>query len=148
MSTEENKAIVRRWFDEVVSRGDLTTLDAICAHCHPQFVFTRGVVEPPPRGMSGLKDLIASLRSAFPDLQATIEDQIAEGDKVVSRVTMRGTHRGEMFGIPATGKPFSVSGVSIWEVRGGQLISEWVRWDTMGMMQQLGVLPPAGQATQ
>src|SRR5690349_21065347 len=115
MSSEENKAIVRRWFEEVVSHGDMSTLDAICVQCHPQFVVTRGVVEPPPQGIPGLKNLITTFRTAFPDFHATIEEQIAEGDKVVSRLTVSGTHRGEFLGIPPTGKPFTVSGVSIWE---------------------------------
>jgi steroid delta-isomerase-like uncharacterized protein len=148
MSTEENKAIVRRWFDEVLSRGDMDALDSICAECHPQFAVVRGVMEPAPLGMSGLKSLITGLRSAFPDLQATVEEQIAEGDKVVTRVTMRGTQRGEFQGMPATGKAFSIPGVSIWEVRGNLLIQEWVSWDAMGMMQQLGAMPvPQGAAT-
>ena len=148
MSTEENKAVVRRWFDEVVSQGDMDALDSICAECHPQFAVIRGVMEPAPLGMSGLKSLITGLRSAFPDLQATVEEQIAEGDKVVTRVTMRGTQRGEFQGMPATGKSFSIPGVSIWEVRGNLLIQEWVSWDAMGMMQQLGAIPaPAGAAT-
>jgi steroid delta-isomerase-like uncharacterized protein len=116
-------------------------LDAICAECHPQFAVIRGVIEPAPLGMSGLKDLIASLRSAFPDLHATVEEQIAEGDKVVSRVTISGTQRGEFAGMPATGKSFTISGVSIWEVRGSLLIQEWVSWDALGMMQQLGAIP-------
>ena len=142
MSTESNKALVRRWFDEVVSRGDMSTLDAICAHCHPQFSVIRGVVEPAPQGMDGLKGLVGSLRSAFPDLKANVEDQVAEGDKVVTRLTMSGTHRGDFMGMPATGRSFTINGVSIWEVRGDQLISEWVNWDALGMMQQLGE-PPA-----
>jgi len=142
VSTDENKAVVQRWFSEVVSRGDMSSLDAICAVCLPDFEMIRGVVEPAPQGISGLKDLITSLRTAFPDLEATVEEQVAEGDKVVSKVTMSGTHEGEFMGIPATGKPFTVPGVSIWEVRGGQLISEWVNWDSMGMMQQLGLAPP------
>ena len=87
------------------------------------------------------------MREAFPDLTATVDEQVAEGDKVVSRVTMTGTHEGEFMGMPATGKSFTIPGVSIWEVRGGQLISEWVSWDSMGMMQQLGVIPaPATQS--
>jgi steroid delta-isomerase-like uncharacterized protein len=148
MSTEENKAIVRRWFDEVLSRGDMDALDSICAECHPQFAVVRGVMEPAPLGMSGLKSLITGLRSAFPDLQATVEEQIAEGDKVVTRVTMRGTQRGEFQGMPATGQSFTIPGVSIWEVRGNLLIQEWVSWDAMGMMQQLGAIPaPQGAAT-
>ena len=101
----------------------------------------RGVVEPAPQGIPGLKDLIASFRTSFPDLNATVEEQVAGGDKVVSRLTMSGTHQGEFMGMPATGKSFTIPGVSIWEVRGGQLISEWVSWDAMGMMQQLGAMP-------
>lgn len=141
MSTEENKAVVRRWFDEVLSRGDLDALDSICAECHPQFAVVRGVMEPAPLGMSGLKSLITGLRSAFPDLQATVEEQIAEADKVVTRVTIRGTQEGEFLGMPATGRSFTIPGVSIWEVRGNLLIQEWVSWDALGMMQQLGAIP-------
>jgi steroid delta-isomerase-like uncharacterized protein len=141
VSTDENKAIVQRWFSDVVSRGDMESLDAICAVCHPQFEMVRGVTEPAPQGIDGLKGLINTLRTAFPDLTATVDEQIAEGDKVVSRVTMSGTHQGEFMGIPATGKSFTIPGVSIWEVRAGQLISEWVNWDSMSMMQQLGLAP-------
>jgi steroid delta-isomerase-like uncharacterized protein len=147
MSTEENKAVVQRWFSEVVSKGDMTSLDEICAVCHPSFVMVQGVVEPAPQGISGLKELISRLRTAFPDLAATVEEQVAEGDKVVSRVTMRGTHQGEFMGMPATGKSFEVGGASIWEVRGGQLISEWVSWDSMSMLQQLGLAPTPAPAS-
>jgi steroid delta-isomerase-like uncharacterized protein len=147
MSIDDNKAVVRRWFDEVVSHGNMSSLDAICAQCHPQFAVVRGVVEPAPQGIPGLKGLVTSLRTAFPDLNAKVDEQIAEGDKVVSRVTMSGTHQGEFMGMPPTGRSFTIAGVSIWEVRGGQLISEWVNWDSMGMMKQLGVVPaPAGVA--
>jgi steroid delta-isomerase-like uncharacterized protein len=146
-TTDENKAVVQRWFSEVVSNGDMSSLDEICAVCHPQFAMVEGVVEPAPQGISGLKDLIRGLRAAFPDLVATVDEQVAEGDKVVSRVTMTGTHQGEFMGMPATGKSFSVPGVSIWEVRGGQLISEWVSWDSMGMLRQLDLMTaPAPQS--
>ena len=83
MSTEENKAIVRRWFSEVVSNGDMSCLDEICAVCHPQFAMVRGVVEPAPQGIPGLKDLIASFRTAFPDLTATVDEQVAEAEGAV-----------------------------------------------------------------
>jgi steroid delta-isomerase-like uncharacterized protein len=146
MSTDENKAVVRRWFDEVVGQGNMSSLDAICAQCHPQFVVVRGVVEPAPQGIPGLKGLVTSLRTAFPDLHAAVDEQIAEGDKVVSRVTMSGTQEGEFMGMPGTGKSFTVTGVSIWEVRGGQLISEWVNWDSLSMMRQLGAMPDPAQA--
>jgi steroid delta-isomerase-like uncharacterized protein len=144
VSTDENKAVVQRWFSDVVSRGDMKSLDAICAVCHPQFEMVRGVTEPAPQGIDGLKGLINTLRTAFPDLNAMVDEQIAEGDKVVSRVTMSGTHQGEFMGMPATGKSFTIPGVSIWEVRAGQLISEWVNWDSMSMMQQLGLAPAPG----
>ncbi len=142
---EDNKALVRRWFDEVVSNGNMDTLDAICAECAPNFVVIRGTIGE-PQGMPGLRDLIMNFRRAFPDLQAVIEDQIAEGDKVVTRLTMKGTHRGEIMGIPATNRPFSVSGTSTWEVKNGLLIQEHVNWDALGMLQQLGVMPNPAEA--
>jgi len=141
VSTEQNKALVQRWFSDVVSKGDMSSLDAICAVCAPSFEMVQGVVEPAPQGIDGVKGLINSLRMAFPDLHATVDEQVAEGDKVVSRVTMTGTHHGEFMGIPPTGKSFSIPGVSIWKVQDGMLISEWVNWDSMGMMQQLGLAP-------
>jgi steroid delta-isomerase-like uncharacterized protein len=147
MSTDENKALVQRWFSDVVSQGDMSSFDAICAVCHPDFEMIRGVANPAPRGIEATKGLISSLRTAFPDLSATVDEQIAEGDKVVSVVTMTGTHQGDFMGVPATGRSFTMPGVSIWEVRDGQLISELVSWDSMGMMQQLGVAAgPPGQS--
>jgi steroid delta-isomerase-like uncharacterized protein len=137
---EDNKALVRRWFDEVLSGGNIDTLNAICAECSPSFVVIKGVMDPAPTGMDGLRDLIRGFRNAYPDLTATIEDQIAEGDKVATRLTIRGTHQGEVFGIPATGKSFEVSGTSIWQVMNGLLIQEWVNWDGLGLMRQLGVM--------
>ena len=143
ISTDENKALVRRWFSDVITQGDMSSFDAICAACQPDFEMIRGVVEPAPRGIEGTKELISSLRTSFPDLSATVDEQIAEGDHVVSLVTMTGTHQGDFMGFPATGRSFSMPGVSIWEVRGDRLISERVNWDSMAMMQQLGVGPGA-----
>ena len=140
MSTEENKAIVRRWFEEVINEGNVEAVDLICAECAPSFVVIKGVTDDAPGGLDGLKGLVQSFHAAFPDLRFKIEDQIAEGNKVVSRVKIEGTHSGEFMGIPPTNKEFSVSGVSIWLVGEGKLIEEWVSWDTMGMMQQLGVM--------
>jgi steroid delta-isomerase-like uncharacterized protein len=141
MSTEqENKALVRRWFDEVISQGNMDTLDAICAECHPQFTVIKGVMDPAPQGMEGLRGLIRLFRAAIPDLRAAIEQQVAEGDLVVTRLRMSGTQQGELFGVPPTGRHFDVAGMSMWEVKGGKLIQEWVNWDGLGMMQQLGVM--------
>src|SRR5256885_994868 len=91
---EANKAVVRRWFEEVLSRGDMTVFDEICMVCAPQSALIRGVVEPAPKGMQGARDLVAEFRAAFPDLRFTVEGQVAEGDKVVSRLTLEGTNQG------------------------------------------------------
>ncbi len=140
MSIEENKAVVRRWYEEVMNQGNVEAVDLICAQCAPSFVVLKGVVPDASGGLDGLKELVQYFHAAVPDVQIKVEDQIAEGNKVVSRISIEGTHDGEFMGIPATNKPFSVKGVSIWLVGEGKLIEEWVSWDTMGMMQQLGVI--------
>jgi steroid delta-isomerase-like uncharacterized protein len=144
MSAEQNKAIVRRWFEEVINQGNVETVDTICVQCVPSFVVIKGVSDPPPQGLEGVKELIGVFRTAFPDLHFTIEDQIAEDDKVVTRLAIRGTHRGEFMGIPATGKQMNVSAASIWRVADGKLVDEWVSWDKLEMMQQLGLIPTPG----
>ena len=80
--------------------------------------------------------------AAFPDLHSTVEYLIAEGDMVVSRFTMRGTHQGEFIGIPPTGKQVKVTGMVIHRFADGKIVEYWVKWDVLGMMQQLGVIPP------
>lgn len=94
------------------------------------------------RGLDAFRELIASLRAAFPDLDDTIGDQIAEGDKVVTHWTWTGTHKGEFMGIPATGKKVEVEVVSISHFAGDKVVESWDYVDTLGMMQQLGVVPP------
>ena len=147
MSTEESKAIVQRWFSDVVSCGDMESPRRdLCRLPSTVRDGARRSRAGPSRDFRSQRP-DHQFREAFPDLTATVDEQVAEGDKVVSRVTMTGTHQGEFMGMPATGKSFPIPGVSIWEVRGGQLISEWVNWDSMGMMQQLGVGPaPATQS--
>ena len=140
MTPEENKAMVRRWFEDVINGGDLDAVDVICAQCAPSFVVIKGVDPDAQGGLGGVKALVQSFRNSFPDLRFTIEDQIAEGNKVVSRVSVEGTHTGEFMGIPPTNKRFSIKGVSIWLVGETKLVEEWVSWDTFGMMQQLGVM--------
>jgi predicted ester cyclase len=85
-------------------------------------------------------------RAAFPDLHGTIEDQIAEGDKVVSRMTYRGTHQGELMGIPPTGKQVTMSFIGIHRITAGKVAEGWVNFDALGMMQQLGVIPSPERA--
>ncbi|TMF46279.1 MAG: ester cyclase [Chloroflexi bacterium] len=147
MSTEENKAVVRRWFDEVMTQGNISTVDLICMQCHPGFTVINGIVDNPPPGMDGVKELVKLFRNAFPDMRFNIEEQIAEGNKVTTRMTIHGTHHGDFMGIPASSKPVSFSAISIWEVADGKLLQERVNWDALGALQQLGAIPTLGQAS-
>ena len=141
MSPGENKVVVRRWFDEVMSNGDLSTVNLICLDCHPGFAVLNGIVENPPTGIEGVKELVKLFRTAFPDLHFDIEDQIAEGNKVVTRMNVHGTHQGDFQGMPPTGKRITFSAISIWELAEGKLLQERVNWDALGAMQQLGGIP-------
>ncbi|MBI1879025.1 MAG: ester cyclase [Chloroflexi bacterium] len=138
--SEENKAIVRRIY-EVFNTGNLAlaqeliTADAIDHQAMPG----------QEQGLAGFKQIVTMLRTAFPDLQVTAEDMIAEGDKVVGRWTMRGTHKGEFMGITATGKSFTMTGIDIIRFAGDKAVEHWGNQDDLGMMQQLGVMPAPGQ---
>ncbi|MDP9368230.1 MAG: ester cyclase [Chloroflexota bacterium] len=140
MSLEENKAIVCRVWDEVVSRGTLGVADELIA---PEFIY-HAPGTPELHGPDGFAQLIAMYRAAFPDLQATVEDLIAEGDKVVSRYTVRGTHQGELMGIPRTGRRVTEAGIVISRLADGKLVEDWHSPDTLGLLQQLGAIPPLG----
>ena len=140
--SEENKAIVRRLMLEVWCQGRLEVIDEICA---PSFV-GHGLPPVVSPDREGLKQVVAMYRAAYPDVQMTIEDQIAEGDMVVTRWSGRGTHKGELMGIPATGKQITVTGIDINRIAGGKLIDGWGQFDALGMMQQLGVVPSPGQS--
>jgi steroid delta-isomerase-like uncharacterized protein len=98
-------------------------------------------VENPPTGIEGVKELVKLFRTAFPDLHFDIEDQIAEGNKVVTRMNVHGTHQGDFQGMPPTGKRITFSAISIWELADGKLLQERVNWDALGAMQQLGGIP-------
>lgn len=141
--SKENKTISRRFYEEVFSRGNLAVADELlAANCVDH--------NPPgpgfPPGREGVKQVIMMFRSAFPDLQFTVEDQIAEGEKVVSRLTVRGTHQGELMGIPATGKKVTIGLVDILRMQDGKIVERWGQADLLGMMQQLGVAETVGQA--
>ena len=140
MSAEDNKAIARRGWEELWNKGNL----AIAAeHYAPDYVVHMpGTAKV--RGPEAQTQQVLLYRTAFPDLHFTIEDQIAEGDKVVNRVTARGTHRGEFRGIPPTGKQMMVTGVTIDRIVGGKLQESWASWDFLGVLQQLGVVPGPG----
>jgi predicted ester cyclase len=135
--TEEAKAVVRRAFDEV-AMGNMTTVDEIIA---PEFVRHDLAGGPEAHGPDGVKLLIAGLRTAFPDLQTTIDDIFSDGEKVVVRFTARGTHSGPLQGIAPTGREATWCGVNIYRVSGGQIRETWQLADGLGLLRQLGAAP-------
>jgi predicted ester cyclase len=134
MSTDQNKALYRRFIQEVFNEGHLEVVDELLSASYVDHDTPPGM----PRGAEGLKRIVSMFRSAFPDLKITIEDLIAEGDKICARTTMRGTHLGALFGIAPTGKTVAVSGLIMDRFAGGRLAESWVRNDVMGLMNQLG----------
>ena len=135
--SEENEAVVRRAFGEV-AMGDMTTIDEIIA---PEFVRHDLAGGPEAHGPDGVKRLIAALRSAFPDIQTTVDDVISGGDRVVVRFTARGTHRGQFQGIAATGLEATWTGINIYRVADGQIQETWQLADGLGLLRQLGAAP-------
>jgi steroid delta-isomerase-like uncharacterized protein len=134
-----NKAISKRLFTEGMNEGKLEVIDELVA---PNWV-DHDPSNPPdlPPGAQGLKQLMSMYRAAFPDMVMTIEEQIAEGDKVVSRWVAKGTHNGDLAGIPPTGKQVTVTGIFIDRISGGQIQESWANWDALGMLQQVGAVP-------
>jgi len=143
MSTEGNKALVRRLIATVWDGGNVDAVD--------DFLAPDVVRHGPPgteaelRGRDAFKQFASAYRAAFPDLNHTIETQIAEGDLVVSRFSMRGTHRGERQGMAPTGRPIAVLGAIIDRVVGSRVVEQWPSYDALGLLQQLEVLPRPGQ---
>jgi steroid delta-isomerase-like uncharacterized protein len=139
MLTETNKAVSSRFLEEVFNKGKLNVLDEILAKDHVNS--GPGTLPGLPTGPEGAKQLVTVYRNAFPDVHFTIDDQIAEGDKVVTRWTGHGTHKGELLGIPATGKSSTVTGIAVDRLVNGKIVESWGIFDQFGMMQQLGVIP-------
>ena len=138
----ENKALVRRYVEEVLNNRNLTLIDELFAP-----IFTdHDSSMPEAKGPAGVKRLVAIVHTSFPDLHFTIEDMVAEGDKVVYRYRVRGTHQNDFMGIAATGRQISFTGIHIYRVRNGQLQEEWENWDALGVMRQLGALAPFEQS--
>jgi steroid delta-isomerase-like uncharacterized protein len=140
MSTEENKAIVQRFLDEVMSAGNITAADNVCA---VNLVWHGGSVGEVPN-LESFKQLLSAFFTAFPDFHFTDEEITAEGEKVAARYTWSGTQRGEFQGIPPTGKQVKVAGMSIYRIAGGKIAEEWWQEDLVGLMQQLGAIPSMG----
>ena len=141
---EENKDLARRFMDEVYNKGNLEFIDEVVASNY--VVHDPNSPEGVSGGVEGAKQFVGMYRSAFPDIQMTVEDLIAEGDKVVTRWKARGTHQGELMGIPPSGNQVAVTGISIDRIEGGKFVESWSNYDTLGMMQQIGAVPSAEQA--
>jgi len=135
--SEANKTLIRRLVEEVQNRHNV---DAIGEFIAPSFV-NYDPLPGLPGTLEGAKQLHRMLFAAFPDLKMTIHDQAAEGDKVWTRKTASGTHQGELFGIPATGKQVSWNIIDIMTIRNGKVTEHWVVADVMSLMQQLGAVP-------
>jgi steroid delta-isomerase-like uncharacterized protein len=143
MPTEQNKELVTRMIEEIFNRGNVDKADEFLASD-----FVEREVLPPglPPGREGVKQLAIMMRSAFPDLKGTIEDAVAEGDKVVVRWTCAGTHSGsEFMGVPPTGKKVSVEVIDVIRIADGKFVEHWGLMDNTALMQQLGVMPTPGQ---
>lgn len=138
--SEQNKMLTRRAIDQVWNRGNYAVIDELVA---------RDVVVHAPtpggeiHGPEGIRQFYTALRRAFPDLHFTVEDQIAEGDRVVTRWQGRGTHAGEFQGIPATGRPVRLAGMDVDRIADGKVVECWAHVDELGLMRQLGVVPGA-----
>jgi steroid delta-isomerase-like uncharacterized protein len=144
MSTEENKGLVRRQFEAIWNGGNLAVIDELYA---PNYTNRDPANPDQAPGPAGFTQRVSLYRTALPDLHLTIEDQVAEGDKVVTRWTASGTHKGDLMGIPPTGKSASVTGMLISRIEGGKFVEEWVNWDTLGLLRQVGAVPtPAPEA--
>src|SRR5262245_22106574 len=131
----DNKALVRRWFDEVWNQGRADTIDEMLSPVS----LVHGLGEP-LKGIEAFKAFHRAYREAFPDVRIHIEEMIAEGDLVAARWTATGTHRGDGLGIPATNKPARFTGMVISRFENGRLVEGWNNFDQLGMFQQLGVV--------
>ena len=139
MAAEDNRALIRRYYlDEVWNKGNFALVAKLIA---PDCL----VHDPAIPGISGPEGVIrfvTTWRTAFPDLQFTIEDHIAEGNKVATRITLRGTQTGRLLDIAPTGKPVTVSGMTISHVVDGKIVEIWITRDDLGLRRQLGVITP------
>lgn len=141
MSTEKNKAISRKWREEL-EKNNWDALDEFIA---PDVVM-HFAGNPEPLDREGMKQMLGMFYTAFPDLHTTFEDQIAEGDKVTLRLTFRGTHQGEFQGIPPTGKAIAIEAIVVDRMVDGKMVEHWSNMDNLGLMQQLGAIPTQASA--
>jgi steroid delta-isomerase-like uncharacterized protein len=137
MSAEENKVVVRRFWG-VWEEGNIGLVDELLA---PDYVNHSPGMPDQPTGPEGVKAVVSMFRRGMPDLRVVIEDMIADGDKVAVRYTLEGTHAGELFGVPPTGRRLSIESITVERVSEGRIREHWRVTDTLDMMQQLGAIP-------
>jgi len=143
-STEhQNKQTVRRFTEEIWNKGDLGKLGEFVSANHKNH--PSASAPDFGQGPQAVGQLVGMYHTAYPDTKLTVDDQIAQGDQVVTRWTAAGTHQGELFGMPATGKPVKVTGIFIDRVIDGKIVESWAEYDALGMMQQLGAIPTPGR---
>jgi steroid delta-isomerase-like uncharacterized protein len=140
--SEENKKLERRAIEEVWNQGNYAVVDEIVAS---DYLGHSSNPATETHGREGVKQFYMALHSAFPDIHFAIEDQVAEGDKVVTRWTARATHNGEYQGIPPTGNRGELTGITIERIAGGKIVECWSNYDELGLLQQLGVIPSSEQ---
>lgn len=133
MSAEDNKALVRRWFEELDKRN----FDIIDELIPEDYIDHNPPLPDLPPGREGVRQSSLRLIAAFPDAIHILEDQMAEGDKVMTRLTTRATFLGEILGLTPTGRPVEVSGIAVHRIVGGRLVEHWAHLDMAGFMQQL-----------
>ena len=134
----QSQSILHRIFDAAFNQGNLTAIDELVSHKSITHTTNWGM----PAGRMGLKQLIAMLRTAFPDLHCTVEDEINQDDKVAAHWTMRGTHQGRFLGNTPTSKSIAVQGLIYARIENKQVIESWIMIDQMSALQQLGLIPP------
>jgi steroid delta-isomerase-like uncharacterized protein len=140
--SEENKGIVRQQEEELFTQGNLDAGDEVYA---PDYVGHDPSISEDVRGLQAAKRAAAEYRQAFPDLRVSVEDLIAEGDRVAARLRFRGTHLGELDGIAPTGRRVDCTGIVLSRIEGGKIAEDWANFDDLGMMRQLGLIPEPGQ---
>jgi steroid delta-isomerase-like uncharacterized protein len=139
MAAETNKLVMHRFLEFINTASEKLAQELIS----PDAVFHVPGRTEPMRGPAGYLAIIGMMRGGFPDIQWTLEEMVAEGDKVAVRFTMRGTHRGTFFGVPPTGKTISVQAMNIYRLSGGQFVEEHGQPDMLGLLQQIGAVPTA-----
>jgi len=138
MSAESNKALSRRLLEEAFNAGNIDVIDELVT---TDFVNHDAALPEPMIGPDAAKASINGYRTAFPDLRITIEEQIADDQGVATRWSAKGTHEGDLMGMAPTGKQSTVTGITIDRIVDGRIAESWTNWDTLGMLQQLGVVP-------